>query len=346
MSSAHAPALRCYLDRVDRNDNADPAAATNVTGSAMTSEPVKDVRHADVDTRGMAAGQSASTLEWDHVRVDVGGVVECDDLCARITRPRGLVLGAPRAVFQVSCGLQPPVTGMVRAVGCNVHSKEGRRACTGVVLDAPMPPTWSALDYVTWSASIAGASWSNAKAAAKRALASMRLGAREGASLSGFTKTARRGVAIAAAIATDASVVLLDDPLAELDDDDARAFAEIIVEALDGRAWVVFAPRIARVSPLVGAAQDAVVFSASHVVAHAAPAELAAAQQSLVVQTDGRADAFGALLAAQGADVLSVQGARIWLNVTHACSAADIFRIACDCDATVLELIPVSRVFT
>ena len=110
---------------------------------------------------------------------------------------------------------------------------------------------------------------------------------------------------IAAALATGAGVLLIEDPLAALPAEGARSFARIVVRALSDRRMVVFAPRVSLDSPLALAAEEAIVIDGSRVVAQGAPAEIAAGESAFVLRVGGDARAFVSAVEAQGGRLLA-----------------------------------------
>ena len=60
------------------------------------------------------------------------------------------------ALFEATCGRRPVVRGDLRVRGVAVATAAREGIVAGRRLDPPLPPRWTALDYVTWSARLAG----------------------------------------------------------------------------------------------------------------------------------------------------------------------------------------------
>jgi ABC-type multidrug transport system ATPase subunit len=223
------------------------------------------------------------------------------------------------------------------------------RVAAGASLDPPMPPDWTVLHYVVWSARLAGHARATSRALADEAIERMRLSPHVGAKLRTIAVPARRAAVIAGAIATGATTLLIEDPLDGLVVETARSFARIIVQAVADRRSAVFASRVPLDSPLALAADEAIVLDGSHVAAQGAPAEIAAGESAFVLRIGGDARAF--------VDAVTAQGGRVLGDPTSATSQSqmtvdlgvlgtrDVLRIAAASNAVVLELRPISRAF-
>lgn len=292
-----------------------------------------------------ASGLLEPLLAAEDLRVDAGGVPAIDGLTAQTTGDRVLLLGAPRALFEATCGLSPVVRGALRVRGTAAADGARDGIVAGVPLDPPLPPKWTVLDYVTWSSRLAGHSARDARTLAREAIALVQLEPMSATPLERLVGHAKRGLVLAAAIATDAGVIVLDDPLAGLPEEHARSWARVIVQALASRAWLVLAGRVSLTSPLAMNADEALVVSASRLDAQGPPAEIAAADRRFVARIHGPAELLGARLAERGAR-LEPQGAQVVLDLGASVTTADVLRMAAEVDAVVVELVPVARALT
>ena len=279
------------------------------------------------------------------LRVDVDGVPSCDGLTLRASGDRLLVLGAPRSLFEATCGRRPVMRGDLQVRGVSVATAAREGIVAGAALDPPLPPRWTALDYVTWSARLAGHSAADARTLAKEAIALVQLGAMAENPLERLVLHAKRGVVLAAAHATDAAVIVVEDPLATLPEEIARSWAKIIVQALADRAWIVMASRVSLTSPIAMSADEALIVSSSRVEAQGSPAEIAAATRRFVARIHGPLEALGARLTARGAR-MDVQGAQVLLDLGASLTTAELLGMCADVDATVVEMVPVARALT
>jgi hypothetical protein len=152
---------------------------------------------------------------------------------------------------------------------------------------------------------------------------------------------------LAAALATGAAVIAVEDPLAALPEEIARTWARILVSALADRSWLVFAARISLTSPVAMNADEALMVSSSRLDAQGPPAEIAAADRRYVarIHSTQPLEALRARLAERGAK-MEVQGAQVLLDLGSTVTTADLLGICAELDATVVEIAPVARALT
>ena len=177
----------------------------------------------------------------------------------------------------------------------------------------------------------------------------MKLEAHAKTKLSRVAVSARRAAVIAGGLATGATILLMEDPLAGLTAETARQFARVVVRALSDRRTAIFAGRVALDSPLALAADEALVLDGALVAAQGAPAEIAAAESAFVLRVGGDASAFLAAMKARGGRLLVGSAdppalARVTLDLGDL-RTRDVLRIAAASNAVILELRPVARTF-
>jgi ABC-type multidrug transport system ATPase subunit len=282
------------------------------------------------------------------LRVDVGGIPAVDGLSIASTSDRLLVLGAARALFEAACGQRAVARGELRVAGEEPLAALRAGGAAGAPLDPRLPSGWTVGQYVTWSARLAGHGGGTARALAGEAIERLKLQPFAAKKIAVASLAARRGAVIAAALATGAGALLIEDPIGGLPLDAARAFARIVVRALEDRRVAFFAGRAPLDSPIALAADEAIVVDGSRVVAQGAPAEIAAGESAFVLRVGGDARAFVEAVEAQGARLVGAGDepalACLTLDLgglrTH-----DVLRIAAESNAVVLELRPLAGAF-
>jgi ABC-type multidrug transport system ATPase subunit len=286
---------------------------------------------------------AASTL-----RIDVSGVPALDGLSLVTTGDRVLVLGAARALFEGAAGLRKIARGDLRVEGTDPATavREGRVACAP--LDPPLPPDWTVTQYTRWSARLAGRTRSEAVSLAADALDRMQLASVAGTKLAAAGLPVRRGAVLAGALATGAGAILVEDPTPGLTDDASRPLARVLARAVADRRSALFAARIALDSPLALASDEALVVDGSRVAAQGAPAEIAAAEGTVLLRVHGDAIAFARAVEGAGGRADVTTGAPSPAHVqVHLGPLAprDLLRIAAESSAIVVELRPLARAF-
>jgi ABC-type multidrug transport system ATPase subunit len=286
------------------------------------------------------------------VRIDVGGAPTLERLSFEIAgeHARVLVVGAPRVLFDATCGIAPVAHGELSVQGLPAHEALARRTTAGAPLDPAMPPRWSVRDYVTWSARLAGHSRADAALRASEAIARMRLEALATSPVVQALSHVRRATVLAAAFATGATCLLVEDPMSGLPDDVARPFARLVLDgfgALDGVRVVIFAGRTSLTSPLVAEVDEVLVLAGSDVVAQGAPSEVAARARSFAVRLSGELDAFAMFRdrASERGVTFEADGARVIATLPEGVTTGDLLGIALDARAVIVELRPLARGF-
>jgi ABC-2 type transport system ATP-binding protein len=290
----------------------------------------------------------AALLTASDLRVDVEGVPALDGLTLATTGEHVLVLGAGRALFDAAAGLRLASRGELRIDGASPRAAVRERIAACAPLDPPLPPRWTLLQYVTWSARLAGHARGEAGRLAADALDRMQLASSASSRLRSAGPSMRRATVLAAAIATGAGAVLADDLLAGLPEDVARPLARVASRALADRKAVLFAARLPLESPLALFADEAVVVDGSEVAAQGPPAELAAAERTMALRVEGDVGAFCRAVEAAGGRVFATPGGPSPIHVRvelGPLAARQLLQIATEANAVVVELRPIGRAF-
>jgi ABC-type multidrug transport system ATPase subunit len=288
-------------------------------------------------------------IETDRLRVDDAGVAAIDGLTLATTATRTVILGAARALFEAASGMRPIAHGSLRVLGVPVADAVAEGLVAGAPLDVPLPPDWTARAYIVWSARLAGKGKDDANALARDAIDRLKIGEAADALLKNAPLPVRRATSIAAAIATGARAIFMEDPLVTLPEELARPLGQIIVAALANRAWALFAPRLAITSPIALHAGEAIVVAGAEVAAQGAPSELATRDRSYALAVHGDADALKARLEEGGARVDARSPAppprRLVVDLGPNQTTRDVLSCAESAGAVIVELRPLARAF-
>jgi ABC-type multidrug transport system ATPase subunit len=281
------------------------------------------------------------------VRLDMAGSPVLDGVTFASMGQHVLVLGAPRALFEASAGLRPVARGELLVEGAPARVAMRSGIASSAPLDPAMPPGWTVLQYATWSARLAGHGHAVARAMASEALDKMQLTSASRTKLGAAAAATRRGTILAAALATGAPTLLVDDPLTGLPDDAARSFGRVLARALADRRTVVFAARATLESPVALAADEAIVVDGSQLMAQGPPAEIAVTS-GVLVRVHGDVAAFARGVEAGGGQAAVTPGAPPPVHVAvrlGRLAPRDLFRIALESGAVVAELRPLAGPF-
>jgi ABC-type multidrug transport system ATPase subunit len=202
--------------------------------------------------------------------------------------------------------------------------------------------------YTAWSALIVGHTRAAAKRLSADALSAMQLETMGGAKIGSATLSVRRGLVIAAALATGAPTILIDDPLAGLPEDTGRGIARVLSQALSSRRSIIFSGRIPLDASVAIGADEAVVVDGSRVTAQGTPIEVESRRRTLSLRVKGDVQAFARALDADGAHATVSANAqeptqmRVELGPL---SPSDLLRSAAGVGAVVFELRPLAHRF-
>jgi ABC-2 type transport system ATP-binding protein len=134
-------------------------------------------------------------------------------------------------LFNVVSGGLRATSGRVRIGGLDPYGRQRRRALRQVALmpqTAAFPKGMTAREVVEYLAWMRGLSVSRARAKAAEALEQVGLGARMSARMGQLSGGMARRVALAQALASDAEIILLDEPSTGLDPKQRRTMVDLV----------------------------------------------------------------------------------------------------------------------
>ncbi len=255
-------------------------------------------------------------------------------------------LAAPDSFFRAVAGLAPLAAGTLSVCGRSPAGAIESRAVAIAPLDPVLMPSVTAKEYVRWSAELAGAP--SVEEGVAEALARMQLATVASTPMSKLSLPTRRGLVVAAALATGAEALFLENPFSGLPETDARDLARVISKALDALAWALFVPRLALGWSITAHADEAILFHGERVVAQGAAEEVAVREGSCSIRTLGPGDRFARRLEEAGATARFLEGggdlapAALLVELGEELTALDVFRLAEEEGEVILELRPLS----
>ena len=290
--------------------------------------------------------QSEPLISAEGVRVDGDGrnggpVVEGLTLATSGTNVA--FVGAPCALFEAACGLRDVTAGTLRVCGLEPRAAARAAAIASAPADAAVPPRWTPLELALESARLAGHGRRDGERLARAAVRAMQLEGHARTRLGGADASVKRAALLAAAIATDAPTLVIEDFTPGLPDGAARALAKTFVAATKGRRWVLFAGHLALASPLGLEADEAVLFSGGRFACAGIPAEIATRERTFTVRTSAPSPAFADGLRERGAEVESDESGRaLTVTMPEGSSTLELLTLARAANVVVVELRPLS----
>lgn len=314
-------------------------------------------------------------LAANAARVAVDGVVAIEQLTFTTLGDRALFVGDAGALFAALTGVPlgvraptlagrsadphwvppPPerdpealpgearvVSGSLSIAGRDVGRGEHRTLLGAAPLDLPLPSSWTPIEYVAWSARLAGASKRAATDLARAVLTRVGLERAAKRSLKTFVLPERRVLALAAAAVMSPAVIVAEEPLAGLEGSAATFVLSALATVSEGRAALVSATRVEPGSVEGALVKDASwigVLSGGELVATGEPGSIftAARTYALVVRTN--ADALGDELRARGLE-LHGTASRCTVSLPEGVTTREILAAAAAAKAALVELHP------
>lgn len=271
-------------------------------------------------------------------------VGEADELLSLLT---GVSMGSRSRGTKASSSDLPGKARLSRGeasvLGMSILPSGTHLLHTGVAaLDPPLPPQWTAEQYVAWGARLSGASASASAELAANALARAGLAQARKRLLPTLALPERRALLLAHAGVTSPPLIIAEAPLSGLE----GAAAEFVLAALaaltEGRKAIVSASRLSPASPegfLAEGASYVAVIAGGNVALSGTPGELLSGTSIYGLTVRGNAAALEHELTQRG---LRCTGGPKHFSVVlpEGASTRDILIAAKAAGATLIELLP------
>jgi ABC-2 type transport system ATP-binding protein len=308
-----------------------------------------------------ARSATPALLQAEDARIAIDDVVAIDRLTLTTQGSRVLFLGDVEALFAALTGVsfaaraqragasdddlpgEARVTaGSLRVAGRDVATG-AHIATTGIApLDPPLPASWTAEEYVAWSARLAGASARAARELAGAALAKVnlrRLGRRGCTSLS---PPERRALLLAHAVVMSPEVLIVEAPLSGLSGAAADFVIAAIAGATEGRGAIISGSKLdpsAPESALSRGATYVVVIIGGSVALEGRPGELFSGATVYGLTVRSNAEPFRAELASRG---IELRGGplRFSASLPEGATTREIIAAAKTAKAVLIEFVP------
>jgi ABC-2 type transport system ATP-binding protein len=234
------------------------------------------------------------------------------------------------------------VAGALRLAGRNVADSSHVSLMGAAPLDPPLPPTWSAEEYVAWGARLAGARRRSATDLAVSALARVGLLPARKRLTSVLSHAERRALVLAQAIVMAPEILIAESPLSGLEGAAATFVLDALVQATEGRRAIFSVTRIDPASPegrLARAASHVIVLAGGEIALEGTPSELFSGVRVYTLTVHKNAEPFRAELALRG---IPLRGGphRFSVELAVGGSTRDIVAAAQAARAALVEMVP------
>lgn len=308
----------------------------------------------------MSADLLNPVLQAEDARIAVDDVVAMEKLTVHTRGERVLCAGDTEVLFAALTGVPlrarsravaeddmpgeaSVVSGALLIAGHDVGKREHYDFIGAAPLDVPLPPQMTVLEYVAWSARLAGETTRHARDLAMNALERVGLSGALKREVSTLDVPGRRVLALAHAACADPQVIVVESPLSGLESGAAGFVMQAIMRVTEGRKAIFSVRKIEPGTPegnLALGATDVLVFASGALVLESTPEQLFASVRIYGVTVRKNGIAFRDELEARG---LGVQGGPGRLSVTLSGEATtkEIMAAASKARAPIVELFPI-----
>lgn len=286
----------------------------------------------------------APLMAAEGLRVDVEGAVAVE-AASFTTRGRSVALvGEASGLLQAIAGTAGIRAGSLKVLGFDVGRREhlGPDVACFAALDPPLPPRWTAREYLVWGARLAGLGRSRARENAAATLQALELGKLASTAASSLSLAERRALVIAQAVVTNPAVVVASAPLSGLAGQDAAYVAAVLASATRDRKWIVSLSNLyagSEDTALAGKADEVLVFASGRLVRQGKLERIEEGAASYTVMLRGKVSEFREALRTRGVE-LSGGPQRFFVELPADMKAADLVALSAETGAPLVELVP------
>ncbi|HEX9295363.1 MAG TPA: ATP-binding cassette domain-containing protein [Polyangiaceae bacterium] len=287
---------------------------------------------------------NAPLLAAENLRIDLDGAVAIEGASFESRGNSVVLLGDADGLVAAIAGKATVRSGTLALLGSDVERRAHLEpSVVGLApLDPPLPPRWTAREYLVWGARLAG---SNRAAAQKEALATLSdlgLEALTTKLLEELTLGERRALVLAQAVAAKPAVLIASAPLTGLSGPDAPFVAAVLAAATRHRKWIISLSNPHAGSPenvLATAADDVLVFASGRLLRHGKLQRIEDGTIGYTLMLRGEVAAFRDALHQRGVE-LSGGPHRFFLELPPEVRAQDLLMISLEVGAPIIELVP------
>lgn len=280
-------------------------------------------------------------LEAAELRIDLAGAVALERASFVANGRTVVVAGDSTALMSALAGAEAVRSGTLRLLGRDVARREHLPIAGLAPLDPALPPKWTALEYLTWSARLSGLPKGTAETMAHETLARLDLPSLARTRLEVLGVAERRVVVLAQAVVAQPEVLVAAMPLAGLSGPPAEYVLRAIEWATRNRCSVISVARLDATSPerpLVERADEVLVFASGRLVRSGKPDSMPQGRLYLVAVRHN-AQALRERLAMRG---LELRGGpvRHFVELSREEELDELFAASLEARAPIVQLVP------
>jgi ABC-2 type transport system ATP-binding protein len=278
------------------------------------------------------------------LRIDVGGAIAIERATFVSSGHSVALLGDEHGILSAIAGSAPIRAGTLAILGTEIGDGTHLRSnLVGMAaLDPPLPPRWSAREYLTWGARLAGADRASAARDADAALAEFGLESAGAQKLESLSLIERRVLVLAQAVIARPAVLVASGPLSGLGGREANYVASAWATASRGRRWIVSLSNLylgSAESTLAQTADDLLLFASGRLVRQGRLDRIESGAVGYTVTVRSKVEELRAALRARGVD-LAGGPERFFVELPREMKAQDLLALSLDVGAPIVELVP------
>jgi ABC-type Na+ transport system ATPase subunit NatA len=287
---------------------------------------------------------AAPLMRAEGLRVDADGAVAVEAVTFTTRGSSVALLGEASGLLLAIAGTAAIRAGSLEIMGRDVGRREHLDAdVTGIApLDPPLPPRWTAREYLERGGRLAGMSRVAAKQSAAATLQELELGRLASTAASSWSLAERRALVLAQAVVTRPAVLVACAPLSGLSGQDAAYVSSVLAAATRQRNWIVSLSHIhgdAEPTALAAKADDVLVLASGRLVRQDRLERIERGAASYTIMLRGKVSEFREELRTRGVE-LSGGPQRFFVDLPAGMNADDLVALSARIGAPIVELVP------
>jgi ABC-type multidrug transport system ATPase subunit len=283
-------------------------------------------------------------LAAQDLRIDVGSAIAIERTTFAARGHSVALLGDDHGILSAIAGAAEIRAGSLTVLGTDVADGAHLRSNqVGIAaLDPPLPPRWTALEYLKWGARLGGADRSSAARDASAALAEFALESVASQRLESLSLMEKRVLVLAQAVIGKPAVLVAQGPLSGLGGREAAYVASAWATAARGRRFIVSLSNLylgSAESALAQSADDVLLFASGRLVRQGRLDRIANGAVGYTVTVRSKVEELRAALRARGVELLGGPQ-RFFVELPQEMKAQDLLSLSADVGAPIVELVP------
>ncbi len=278
------------------------------------------------------------------LRIDVAGAIAIERATFASRGSSVALLGDEHGILSAIAGAAEVRAGALSILGTEiVDGSHLRSNLVGMAaLDPPLPPHWTAREYLVWGARLGGADRASAARAADGGLARFGLESAAAQKLESLSLIERRVLVLAQAVIGEPEVLVASGPLSGLGGREAAYVASAWATASRGRKWIVSLSNLylgSAESVLAQSADDLLLFASGRLVRQGKLDRLERDAVGYTITVRSKVDDLRTALRARGVE-LTGGPQRFFVELPREMKAEDLLALSLDVGAPIVELVP------